>query len=309
MTPSTGRNKHSLWGNFVQIGYIFCYLNYVLKILERATVGSTLMVDNNDDRDIVNLILTHLETEKGLVEELVFKDRMMGILGHDLRNPLTAVKMAAHVLNRPNELSAESHKNVLAITHAADRMAEMIETLLDITRARHMVKVPITRRPCDLGKIASDVVEETKIAWPSRSIELEMQGNLQGDWDSARLAQVISNLIGNGVHHGDPMTPVQVFVSGEGENVLLVVHNKGPVISPEKIPGLFDPFRRGVSDPGSSIEQGLGLGLYIVKQIILSHEGTIDVESTQAKGTTFTISLPRGKVQENPSSSGVFETL
>ncbi len=258
------------------------------------------MVDDNNDRDIVNLILTHLETEKGLVEELVFKDRMMGILGHDLRNPLTAVKMAAHVLNRRNDLADESRKNVLAITHAADRMAEMIETLLDITRARHMVKVPITRRPCNLGTIASDVVAETKIAWPSRSIELEKQGDLRGDWDAARLAQVISNLVGNGINHGDPVTPVQVLLSGKDENVLLVVHNKGPIISPEKIPGIFEPFRRGVSDSGSSIEQGLGLGLYIVKQIILSHEGTIDVESTQAKGTTFTISLPRGKVQEKP---------
>jgi signal transduction histidine kinase len=180
---------------------------------------------------------------------------------------------------------------VLRIRRSADRMKEMIDTLLDFTRLRFLGQVPISPVPADLADISRATVDEMRIVWPDRPIDLEVHGDSHGEWDPGRMSQTISNLVGNAIAHGDRQAPVRVYVDGNGADVELKVHNDGDPIPTELMPVLFEPFHRS-SLPDRS-PQGLGLGLYIVEQIVRAHEGSIGVESNAEAGTTFTVRLPR----------------
>jgi signal transduction histidine kinase len=170
-------------------------------------------------------------------------------------------------------------------------MNEMIETLLEVARVECFGKLALSPVATDLGATVREVVDELRAAWPDRTIELEPRGDLQGRWDPARIQQATSNLIANALQHGDPRKAVHVSVDGIGTAVLLKVKNEGTPIPSDLKPVLFEPFSRGTSD-GSP--QGLGLGLYVVKQIAIAHGGTVDVESSSEVGTVFTLLLPRG---------------
>jgi signal transduction histidine kinase len=169
-------------------------------------------------------------------------------------------------------------------------MSEMIATLLDFTRLRAYGKMAISPVPTDLGALAGEVVDESRAAEPDRTIGLDLRGDLRGPWDPGRLKQVVSNLVTNALHHGDPRKPVQITVERLGTEVTLKVKNAGPPIPVELRPVLFEAFTRRPSDTSPC---GLGLGLYIVRQIAVAHGGTIDVESSAEAGTTFTVVLPR----------------
>jgi signal transduction histidine kinase len=145
----------------------------------------------------------------------------------------------------------------------------------------------------DLGKEAGNAVEEARAAHPETAIELEVSGDTQGEWDSARIGQVLSNLLGNAVCHGSPETPIKVFVRGEGDQVVLQVHNRGPAIRKSDLAGIFSPFKRLRSGKAATPTSSLGLGLYIAERIVAAHGGTIAVTSSKADGTTVTARFPR----------------
>jgi PAS domain S-box-containing protein len=231
-------------------------------------------------------------TQQQLTAELDFRERMMGILGHDLRNPLGTVIMAADLLLRGQELPATGRSQLVRLRRAAGRMQEMIDTLLDFTRARFMGSVPVSRVPGDLAEISRGAIEEMHLAWPDYAIELEVRGDARGEWDPARMSQTITNLVTNALSYGRDRASVHVTIEGDTREVDVKVHNHGQPIAAEAIPMLFEPFRRGVPEDRSP--GGLGLGLYIVKQIVEAHDGSIGVESTEQAGTTFTLHLPRG---------------
>jgi PAS domain S-box-containing protein len=227
--------------------------------------------------------------QEHLREAIDFRDRVTGVLGHDLRNPLTAVTTAATAVLKQDTSEAVREK-ARVIQRAAGRMTEMINSLCDLTRVQATGRLPVSRAPTDLAGAARDVVEETCTAWPDRRVDLDLKGNLAGRWDPARLEQAMSNLLANGLQHGDPRKPVSVSLDGTGEEVVLKVRNDGPPIPSYMLPVLFEPFSRGEASP-----HGLGLGLFVVKQIIVAHDGMIDVESTPEKGTAFTVRLPRAE--------------
>jgi signal transduction histidine kinase len=230
------------------------------------------------------------QTQLQLSDALTFREQMMGILGHDLRNPLSTIIITDGLLLEQEGLATAARNQVLRNRRAAERMREMIDTLLDFTRARFLGKVPVTPVPADLGQIAVGVADEMRLAWPERAIEVDVRGDPHGEWDPARLSQIVSNLVSNAITYGEPQTPVRVLVDGTGDDMCLKVSNQGPPIPPDVMPVLFEPFRRGVADDRSP--GGLGLGLYIVQQIVQAHGGTIDVESAEKLGTTFTVRLP-----------------
>jgi PAS domain S-box-containing protein len=232
------------------------------------------------------------EEEREQIER--FRELFIGMLGHDLRNPLSAMLTGTALLLRRGTLSEGDERTVTRIHHSGSRMARMIEQLLDFTRVRVGRGIPIARRPIDLRDLVSHVVDELRAAHPDAAIALSIQGETRGEWDSDRLAQVFSNLIHNAIEHGKGDDPVRVSITGTSGQVEVSVHNRGEPIAPELLPVIFDPFRRD-ERRGDAKKRGLGLGLYIAQQIVLAHGGIVRVESSREEGTTFDVSLPAAR--------------
>ena len=222
------------------------------------------------------------------------KEMFLAILGHDLRTPIGAVITSSQFMLDTGEL-AEPHLSLTTrIVRSARRMNGMVGDLLDFTRSQLGAGVPIVRARMDLGRQAALAVEEMTAAHCDCTIDVETHGDVTGDWDAGRLQQVLANLLGNAVHHGSADTPIRVTVRGEGNDVSVRVHNCGPAIKDADLAGLFSPFKR--LKKGAAVgtaTANLGLGLYIVQQIVLAHGGTIDVRSSDDEGTAFTVRLPR----------------
>lgn len=216
------------------------------------------------------------------------REQFIGILGHDLRNPLAAILMAVELLDG---LPAPHAVVVARVARSAHRIEAMIRDLLDFARGRLAGGIPVAPKPCDLQVVCDAVVEEIQQAHPDRAIRFEAAGDLRGEWDPARVEQVVSNLVGNAVTHG--IGDVRVTARDEGDEVVTTVHNQGPPIPAATIPILFEPFSRPAAEADGARSRGLGLGLYIASEIVHAHGATISVASGEAAGTTFTIRWPR----------------
>jgi PAS domain S-box-containing protein len=227
--------------------------------------------------------------EKARVQE--FQERFLAILGHDLRNPLASIDMGAAILRQRVE-DPVLVRILERIDKSSRRMSRMIEQILDLTRSRLAGGLDVKREPMDLRDSLKGIVEELRTAYPARAIELCSPPS-RGTWDRDRLEQLFSNLIGNAIVHGDPAKPVTVDVRLEHELVRVDVHNEGAPIPDQLQSKLFDPFRRGERESRTPETAGLGLGLYISRQIVMAHGGALDVRSSATDGTTFTLTLPR----------------
>ena len=223
-------------------------------------------------------------------EAVRVRDDLVAVVSHDLRNPISAISMSASVLLKREGLLDWQAKGLSRIYSAADRALRLIRDLLDSTQAR-VEGIPVEPRPLDFHALAGHVVEEVQLAHPERRILFEASGEAHGAWDADRVAQVITNLVGNAVQHSPTDTPVRVGSRGLDGVVLLEVHNEGPPIPADLLPTLFEPFRRGKGAGGAL--GSVGLGLFISRRLVEAHEGTIEVTSTQGEGTTFTVRLPR----------------
>lgn len=234
------------------------------------------------------------QVEDALGQALDYRDQIIGILGHDLRNPLASINLSSELLLKKEGVPDGVRKTALRIHSAAERMGSMIRDLLDFSQARFQHGLPIKPAPANLHDICRRAIEELEVAHPDHAIELHLAGDGRGHWDADRLAQVVSNLVGNALRYGDPMHPVRVEVTDAGAEVILRVNNQGVPIRPDVLPRIFEPFQRGTDASGTAPRQeGLGLGLYIVRAIVIAHGGTIHVESSAEAGTTFTIHLSR----------------
>jgi signal transduction histidine kinase len=215
----------------------------------------------------------------------------LGVLGHDLRNPIGAASMMAQVLLKSGGLGERQTTFLSQIVNTTGRATQILNDLLDLTRSAFGNDIPITKAPMEAGRLARDLVSEMRALSNSRPIELEVHGDTKGEWDGARLGQVFSNLIGNALQHSTDSTPITVTVAGSEEDVVIYVHNTGTEIPPEKLGRLFESGLGEASDiPGST---HLGLGLYITSKIVMAHGGTITATSLRASGTTFIVKLPK----------------
>ncbi|MDQ6717506.1 MAG: sensor histidine kinase [Gemmatimonadota bacterium] len=223
------------------------------------------------------------------------KDMFLAILGHDLRSPLSAIITSAMFMLDTHELN-EPHLTLTSrIASSATRMNRLIGDLLDFTRTRLGDGIPIVRAEMSMEKLVRDVVDEVSAANPKMTIQVSTVGPERGEWDCARISQVVTNMLGNAVEHGSNRTAVTVNLRGDENEVRIAIHNHGAVISAEERTGLFDPMKREGGRFGAALGPSghLGLGLYIAHQIVHAHGGTIEIRSTAESGTTFTIHLPR----------------
>jgi signal transduction histidine kinase len=215
-----------------------------------------------------------------------FAEQFIGILGHDLRNPLNAIEMSARLLKRKGNGETPQLDRILS---SSRRMSRMVAQLLDLTRSRLAGGIAVEKRATDLSCVVSETVDELRVQRPG-GIRWEPPGELQGTWDPDRMAQVASNLISNALEHGDPASPVEVRLAREDRRAVLAVHSEGAPIPSDLMPVIFDPYARVTARNPKS--KGLGLGLFITQQIIQAHGGSIEVSSTENDGTTFTVWLP-----------------
>lgn len=220
------------------------------------------------------------------------KNMFVAILGHDLRTPVGAVIMASEFMLESSNLTDQHRELAKRIAGSAWRMNKMIGDLLDFTRGRLGSGIPVTRAAMDLTAIANNAVEEVRAAYPDSILMLDTSGDLRGDWDASRISQVLVNLLGNAVQHGDPKTPIRLRLEGTAEEVVIQVENQGKSIPERDIPGLFSPFKRIKAGEVGARNNSLGLGLYIAEQIVVAHRGTIKAQS-KAGSTLFTVRMPR----------------
>jgi signal transduction histidine kinase len=223
-------------------------------------------------------------------EPEVFRDLLLATLSHDLRDPLTAIQIGTSLLLRREKLEARGTVTAKRVIASAKRISAMVDQVLDFTRLRVRGSLPCNRRLSNLGLIAASVVDEMDLAYPGRQIELEHDGNLDGQWDADRLARLISNLVSNGLLHGGAAAPVTVRALDRGADALVVVHNHGTPIPAADLATIFDPFRRPAR-PRTSV--GLGLGLFIAHEIARTHGGKMWATSSAEEGTQFAAILPR----------------
>jgi signal transduction histidine kinase len=238
-------------------------------------------------------LVAELDAERRRVEDELrvaseLRERLLGIVSHDLRSPLSAITASAELLLRDARSTPHAERSALRIARSARRMERLLAATLDFTRARSGGALSIERAPADLVAIARQVIDEQRLASQGRALSFDARGDGRGAWDEGRVGQVVSNLVANALAHGRAGGEVRVSVDATGDPVVVEVHNDGAIPASARA-SLFEPFRRG----GASSTGGLGLGLYITREIVRAHGGSIDVLSSEEEGTRFVVRLPR----------------
>jgi PAS domain S-box-containing protein len=249
----------------------------------RALAGVAVAID----------VTAHHVMREALSREAEVRDRLMGIVGHDLRSPLQAIATTSTMMLRDSVADSPQHRRAARILTSVRRMDHLIRDLLDFARVSQGGTLPIQRRRVGLGDACRIVVDELLAAAPDRDIRMDLRGDLLGDWDLDRLVQLLGNLLVNAFTHGANGVPVELRADGEGPEVLLEVANAGNPIPPALLPRIFEPFTR--ADAGGDSLKGVGLGLFIVQEIVAAHGGHIQVTSTRETGTVFQVRLPRAR--------------
>jgi signal transduction histidine kinase len=214
------------------------------------------------------------------------REQLLGVVGHDLRTPLNTLQLGISALQLDTKLEERQTRQLTVMSRAARRMERMIHDLLDFTRARLAGGIPVSPAPMSLDVLLKRVIEEYRLAYPEHPILPTTEGDLTGQWDEARLAQLLDNLLQNALRHTLQDTPIGLSVKAGPSQVTLAVINKGPLLPPEEREAIFERGKRAAGE-------GLGLGLYIAKQIAEAHGGHISVESSAEHGTSFKVCLPR----------------
>jgi signal transduction histidine kinase len=221
------------------------------------------------------------------------RNLFLGMLGHDMRTPLNAIVATASylaALNAGDDVSTAASR----LIRSGASMQVLLDDLVDFNRSKLGLGLKVVPRDANLAEELAAELEQLRAVHAGRRIELAVSGDCRGQWDSRRLRQVLRNLVSNAIEHGSPDTPISVTLAGEETEARLEVVNEGPEIDASVQSQLFDPLVRG---PGGSSQEGLGLGLFIVRQIALAHGGAVSVSSGLAgRRTTFTVILPRRSV-------------
>jgi signal transduction histidine kinase len=259
----------------------------VLRLYEDS--GASDLTDVRRFNEAIDEALTE-SMDRFAVQTDLFRDQFIGVLSHDLRTPLGAITTGATLLAVSEDNPQRRSRVVTRIMSSAQRMERMISDLLDLTRTRLGGSIPLKRRLADLQQVCEEAMMEIRAGQPDAVLHWQGSGDLRGEWDADRLAQVVSNLVGNAIQHGGG-TPITLTGHEDRGSVTLGIHNGGPPIPSDVLPFVFEPLARGY---GEGTGRGIGLGLFIARAIVLAHGGDIQVSSSSGAGTTFTVALPKG---------------
>lgn len=220
----------------------------------------------------------------------------LSILGHDLRNPLAASISGASLIMSTTYIASQHNETATRIFTSSQRMLKLVNDLLDFTRTQLGAKLPIKSKKTDIVNICLGAIEELRVIHPEHVIEFSSEGAREGIWDESRIAQVFSNLIGNALQHAPKSDPVKVHIKAIDDKVTIKINNQGTLIDKAKMGTIFDPLVRFREEDSNTraTETSFGIGLYIARQIVEAHNGHIEVDSTDKRGTTFTVCLPMG---------------
>lgn len=262
---------------------------------ERLVLGALRAAEDMDDaiasQRVAQEETSDLRVREGeLLATAEFRERLIGIVSHDLRTPLNTIVMASGLLIAHGDLNERDARLVNRTLNSGRRMVRIIAELVEFTRARLGGGFELALLPSDLGEICQDVADELRTV-SLVEIYQTNDGSLDGSWDSDRLAQAISNIVGNAVDHAERGSAVQIHVRGDQDSVVASISNKGPCIPPEILPEIFTAFHRGAGKDDKSGEH-LGLGLYIAAEVFRAHGGNVTVHSSD-NTTTFVVRLPR----------------
>jgi hypothetical protein len=227
------------------------------------------------------------------------RNLLLGMLGHDMRGPLNTILMTASylaALNAGEEVSVSAAR----LIRSGAAMQALLDDLQDFNRTRLGLGIKVVPSDIDVVAVVTDELEQWRGAHPNRQIELAATGDSRGRWDGARLQQLVRNLVSNAIQYGSPDTAVRVGLRGEEAEVRVEVTNSGPTLSPSALSQIFDPLKRGSAQGDSrDARGGLGLGLFIVREIAKAHGGEVEVRFDGGE-TTFAVRLPRHNRAASP---------
>jgi signal transduction histidine kinase len=262
-----------------------------------------LLFRTMSDRAAALIAQARLDAQLGrrneeLAAALEYRDRILGVLSHDLHNPLGVILLTADSLGRGEPLSGTQQRMVRRVAFNARRVDNMVRDLLDYTRSRQGQALPISRRKAEMLALCRQVLDGLQVLHPDVELRCTAEGRTDGWLDPERAAQVISNLVSNAIVHGRADAPVTVALRGTDQDVWMEIHNEGPPIPEALLPHIFEAFHRG--NAAAKGTPGLGLGLFISQQIVVAHGGSIEVESKEGYGTTLRVRWPK----RNSASAG-----
>lgn len=269
-----------------------CALDPLPSALDAEVISQTLgllaqlIASNLDLHERLQHSDRALQSER---ETAHLREQFIAVLGHDLRTPLNAVRLAADLLEQ-KPLDDAARRLAKLIQSSAARMGGLIEDVLDFARGQLGEGVKLALEPhADFAHWLHQVVAESQAGKRGEPIRVVIDLPHAVNCDRARIGQLLTNLLANAITHGDPEQGIHVSVGVQGETFTLSVRNQGPCIPAEDLPLIFQPFTRG---RGGQPREGLGLGLYICAHIAKAHQGTLRVTSTPEAGTCFTLQFP-----------------